>query len=66
MGEDDKVMAHTVIGTSVETALTNEQVEDAIAMEAALGLRDGECAFLAVPDTVSPAIAVHDVKTSAV
>ena len=33
-------------GAFVETALTNEQVAQAVAEELRLGIGDGECAFL--------------------
>ncbi len=50
-----------LVGTFVDIALTNEQVDQAVEEEARLGIRDGDCAFLNSQDAM-PAMIVTMTK----
>lgn len=45
MTNDDKQALSEIVGVSVETALTDAQVAQAILLEKQLGIHGGECAF---------------------
>lgn len=53
MSDDKKETLNEFAGVSIETALTNEQVSQAIVVEMRLGIRGGACAFLSPLDGVA-------------